>query len=302
MKKFIILLILLGLGNTQSALAELKVVTTLSTYADLVKTIGAQAVEVKSIASPRFNPHFIEPKPSDVFKLKQADLFVHSGLDLEAWRDPLVQASGRSDFKSGGAAQLDLSVGVSLLEVPTGQPSRAEGDIHLFGNPHYWLSPENGLVMARSIAAKLSQMDSEHSEEFKQNLAQFESKLKARILAWREELSAFRGSELIGYHNEWLYLVDFLGLQITQFLEPKPGIPPTPRHIEELLRFVKEKKVRVIIQASFYSTDASETLARMSGAKLKVLCQSVGELPEATDYIAMLDFNISQIVEGLKHV
>ena len=284
-----------------AAQAQMKVVTTLSTYADIVKSIGGELVESSSIASPRFNPHFIEPKPSDVFKLKRADLFVHSGLDLEAWRDPLVQASGRADLKPGGERQLDLSAGIRLLQVPQGQPSRAEGDIHLFGNPHYWMSPYNGLQIARSIAAKLAALDAGNSAVYAENLRRFEEKLKAKILLWQAELKPYAGTELIGYHNEWIYLVDFMGMRMDQYLEPKPGIPPSPKHIEELVQYVQSRHLPLIIQPSFFPKDAGETLERLSGAKLIVLCQAVGELPQASDYISMLDFNIATIVGALKH-
>ncbi|MCB0336157.1 MAG: zinc ABC transporter substrate-binding protein, partial [Bdellovibrionales bacterium] len=124
---------------------KLTIVTTISTFADIAASVGGEYVETSSIASPRFNTHFIEPKPTDVLRLKRADLFIHGGLDLEMWRDPLVNASGRPDFRVGGERQLDVSSSVTLLDLPSGPLSRASGDIHLYGNPHYWQDPKNGL-------------------------------------------------------------------------------------------------------------------------------------------------------------
>jgi len=167
-------LVLFGMVPHGVSAAPLKVVTTLSTFADLVKNIGGEHVEVSYVASPKFNPHFIEPKPSDVLKVKRADLFVHAGLDLELWRWPLVEAAGNREVMPGGSRELDLSRGVILLEVPDRSLSRSEGDIHLYGNPHYWLDPNNAKTMAESISKKLSEIDPVHASEFEKNLENFD--------------------------------------------------------------------------------------------------------------------------------
>jgi len=300
--KNIIFVVCLLISSTYArADSPMKVTATLTSFADLAKTIGGEWVEVKSIASPKFNPHFIEARPSDVLKVKNADLFIHAGLDLEAWRGPLVDAAARSDIRSGGEHQLDLSQGISLLEVPGGPISRAEGDIHMFGNPHYWLDPRNAAIMAKAIALKLSELDPSHQATFNENLRVFNEKLESKMSEWQKLLAPFNGQELIGYHNEWVYLMSFSNLKMLQFLEPKPGIPPTPKQLEFLVEYITQKKIKGIVQATFYTREAGDTVASRSGAKLLLLCQNVGELSEASDYIAMIDYNVSQIVGALSH-
>ncbi len=279
---------------------KLKVVTTLSTFADLVKTIGADQVDVSYIASPRFNPHFIEAKPSDVLRVKRADLFVHAGLDLEAWRWPLVDATGNADVRPGGSKELDLSRGVEILEVPTSALTRAAGDIHIYGNPHYWVNPENGKKMVQTICDKLCQIDPQHENIFHQNLKSFLNRLDSKIVEWKNLTKSYEGQELIAYHNEWIYFTTFLGLKIELFLEPKPGIPPTPNQIELVESRIKSKGIRGIIHSDYFPKDAPESVARRTGTKVIFLCQNVKELPQASDYINMIDYNVKQVAEVMK--
>lgn len=295
MKK-ILIFCLLFVAQVADAEEVLKVVTTLSSYADIAKTIGGDRVQVSSIASPRFNPHFIEARPSDVYKLKKADLFIHSGLDLEAWRGPLLDAAARSDLRAGGDKELDLSRGISILEVPDKPVSRAEGDIHIFGNPHYWIDPRNGIVIAREISEKLSEIDSAHAAEYGENLKRFSDMLNAKIALWSSTAATLKGKEVIGYHNEWVYLMEFLGLSMREFIEPKPGIPATPKHLEDLQEAIRSRGIKALIQASFYPKEASEFLTAHTGIKVVTVCQNVGELPECGDYISMIDHSVKQIV------
>lgn len=297
-KIFYIVLSLFLLISSQ-AQAKLKVVATLSTFADLVKTVGGDEVDVTYIASPRFNPHFIEAKPSDVVKVKRTDLFVHAGLDLEAWRWPLVDATGNADVRPGGSKELDLSRGIQILEVPTSPLTRAAGDIHIYGNPHYWTDPENAKKMAQTICDKLSEMNSQSRDTFHKNLTDFLGRLDTKISEWKAEVKPYTGQELIAYHNEWPYLMNFLGLKIEVFLEPKPGIPPTPKQVKWVEERIKEKGIKGIIHSDYFPKDAPQSIAHHTGVKVLILCQNVGELPEAKDYISMVDYNVNQLVQAL---
>lgn len=301
LKSLSVLLPLLAWSMPASAETPLKITTTLSTYADIAKAVGGDLVEVKYVASPRFNPHFIEPKPSDVLKVKNADLFIHSGLDLEAWRGPLIDAAARADIRQGGEHQLDLSAGIKILEVPDHQVSRAEGDIHLFGNPHYWLDPRNGRIIAQEIAAKLTSIDPGHKDIYEKNLAEFTGRLDSKMDQWTEKLSKIHGREFIGYHNEWIYLMTFAGVGMKQFLEPKPGIPPTPKQIEFISGYIKANKIGGIVQAGFNPAEAAESISASTGVPVLVLFQNVGESTEASDYITMIDHNISKLAEAADH-
>jgi len=281
------------------AATPLNVVATLSTFGDLAKTVGGSHVDVAVIASPKFNPHFIDPKPSDPLKVQKADLFIHAGLDLEAWRGPLVDKAGNPDMRTGGAKQLDLSVGVPLLEIPGRAVSRSEGDIHLFGNPHYWIDPANARIVAKTIADKLSEIDPSNAADYAKNLADFTSQLESKIAEWKDKIAPFAGKEVIGYHNEWPYLMKFLGLKMDKFLEPKPGVPPTPRQTGYLGQYMKANDVKVIVQASYFPTKAAKSLAEAVGGKAVLLCQGVGENGDASDFVHMMDYNVNALVQAL---
>lgn len=287
--------------SSTAVAAPLKVVTTMATFASITKEIGGDFVEVSAVASPRFNAHFIEAKPSDVLRLKRCDLFIHAGLDLEAWRQPFVDASARADLRTSGEHVLDLSEVVSIVNQPQGPISRAQGDIHLYGNPHYWLSPENGLAIARAIGDKLAALDSEHSGYFKNAASAFEVRLQQKIDEWRQKSQMLRGKEVVAYHDEWPYLLNFLGMRGERFIEPKPGIPPSPQYLMELREFIRAKAVRLLIQATYYSQDAILSLAKDSGAAYALLCQNVGELAECSSYSEMLDYNVNKILGAYSH-
>ncbi len=277
----------------------IRVVTTLSTFADLAKAIGGDRVDVASIAPAKFNAHFIEPKPSDVLRVKRAQLFINAGLDLELWRGPLLDAAGNVSIQPNQPGELDLSRGIQLLEVPDHPVSRAEGDMHLYGNPHYWTDPENGRVMAQAIADKLAEIDPAHREEYKQRLQEWTARLDAKLPEWKSRLSAASPKEVVGYHNEWPYLMHFLGLRMEAFLEPKPGIPPTPKQIERLETYVREKSVKAIVQPTYVPRQAADSLAKRTGATVVVLCQNVGELPTCGDYIGMVEHNVASLAAAM---
>lgn len=276
---------------------KLRIVTTLCAYASIAQAVGGENVAAVCIAPPRFDPHFIEPRPSDVLKLKRADLFIHSGLDLEAWRDPLVNAAARAEVRYGGARELDLSLGIRLLEVPVGQPSRAEGDIHMFGNPHYWLDPRNGVIIARSIGSRLAQIDPQHAAGYNSRTDEFVARLQAGIVRWRDALAPFKGRELVAHHNGWVYLMDFAGLETVDFLEPKPGIPPTPRNLERIMGLIPARGIRGIVRASWDMPEAAATVAGKTGVGVSVLVSNPGELPEVSDYISMFDYNVQELLK-----
>ena len=305
MKRIVQHYLILGLGvllgpQAIGAGEHPNVVATLTTFRDLVKAIGGDDVVATSIASPKFNPHFIEPKPSDVLKTKRADLLVHAGLDLELWRGPLLDAAGNTRLFQGQPGELDLSRGIALLEIPSRPVSRAEGDIHLYGNPHYWLNPEHARTMAQAICDKLCAIDQQHQEEYHRNLSEFLKRLDHKIPEWRAKLAPYRGRELIGYHNEWVYLMEFAGLTMQHFLEPRPGIPPTPQQVQFIEHHIRQHQTPAIVQATYFPRRTADAVAKRTGTTVVLLCQNVGELPSCADYVAMLDYNVGQLVEVLR--
>ncbi|WKZ57576.1 MAG: metal ABC transporter substrate-binding protein [Bdellovibrionota bacterium] len=277
----------------------LRVVTTTATFASLVREIGGEVVRVDSIASPKLNPHFIEPRPSDVVRLKRADLFVHSGLDLELWRGPLVDAVGRIEMRAGGEKELGLASVVSIREALPEGITRSEGDIHRSGNPHFWHAPDNVIAVAKLLADRLAMERPSLATVFAQNAERFIESIVRAEAEWRMHIASFRGRELVGYHNEWPYLMEFLGLRMRMFMEPKPGIAPTPRHIAVLQQYIQEHKVAAIVQATFYPDDAARAIAETMSIPLLKLCQNIGELPECADYLSMMAYNVGLLKKAL---
>lgn len=303
MRRFILLISLIFSAFAPKGVrAEpLKVVATLSAYADIAKSIGGAEVEVSYIAAPMFDPHFIEPRPTDILRLKRADLFIHGGLDLEAWRGPLVNAVARAEIRPGGRAELDLSTGISVLDVPKGPLTRADGDIHIFGNPHYWLDPRNGLIIAEDISKKFQDLRPDKKALFSSNLYNFKKSLTTKFAEWRSLMKPHQGAKLVAYHNGWSYFMSFIGLKTEVFLEPKPGIPPTPRHLEDVTRYIESNNVRAIIQFSFNPTDAARSISKKTDVKSLILSQGVGDVDEVSSYTEIFDYNVRQLEAALRN-
>ena len=278
----------------------LKIVATQTMYADVVKEIGKEKVDVKYVAGPKFNVHFIQPKPSDVRNVSKADLYVNAGLDLEAWSDPLLEAAGNADLFRGRERNVDMSRGVRLLDVPDHQLSRAEGDIHLYGNPHYTMNPENVVVMAGNILEKLKAIDPANASYYEENEKTFISHLEDKIAEWKKLCGPCKGQEVISYHKDIAYFADFAGLKADQYIEVKPGIPPTPKHLEFLEEYVKSHHVSAILMQTYYPKDVADKLAVRIGAKVVTICQNVGELPGTDNVFSFFDYNFKQISDALR--
>ncbi len=278
----------------------LKIVATQTMYADIVKEIGKDKVDVKYVAQPKFNVHFIQPKPSDVRNVSKADLYVDAGLDLEAWSDPLLEAAGKSDLFRGRERNVEMSRGVRLLDVPDHQLSRAEGDIHLYGNPHYTMNPDNVAVMAENILEKLKIIDPANAAYYEENEKAFISRLEDKIAEWKKLCEFCKGQEVISYHKDIAYFADFAGLKAEQYIETKPGIPPTPKHLEFLEEYVKAHHIKAIVMPTYYPKDAADKLAARVGAKVVTICQNVGELPGTDNVFSFFDYNFKQISDALK--
>jgi zinc/manganese transport system substrate-binding protein len=269
-------------------------------FEELVKEIGGDKVDVKHVASPKFNIHFIQPKPSDVRNVAKADLFVFTGLDLEAWVDPLLEAAGKPSLFRGGEHSVDLSTGIRLLKEPTGVLSRSMGDLHLFGNPHYAMSPESIKIAASTLLGKLKAVDPTNAAYYVDREKDFISRLDAKIDEWKGLCAHCAGKEVVSYHDDFEYMADFLGIKTEQFIEPKPGIPPTPKHLEFLESYVKEKGVRAIVMPTYFPKDGAERLAKRVGVKVVTICQNVGEISGTDSIFDLFDYNFKQISEALK--
>ena len=297
---FSVVLFLAACGPLYAGQGPLKVVTSQAMYADIVKQIGGDKVEVKFVASPKFNVHFIQPKPSDVRNVAHADLVVYTGLDLEEWWGPLVEAAGKPDLFPAGSRSVDMSWGIRLLKVPDHPLSRAEGDIHLFGNPHFIMNPENVKVMAGTVLERLKEADPENSALYDENHKAFASKLDGKIAEWKALCAHCAGQEVLSYHDDVEYFADFLGLKVEHFLEPKPGIPPTPKHLEFLQNYVKSRGIKAIVMPTYFPRDAAESLTKKIGGKVVTICQNLGEVTGTDNVFDFYEYNFKQISEALK--
>lgn len=297
---YIFLFLVFSIGQAQAAETKLNIVASNTFLADVVKHIGGDKVEVKSIASPKYNIHFYQPTPNDVRAVKNADLYVNFGLDLEAWSDPLLEAAGNPKFFRGAENNVDMSKGIHLLHEPHGPVTRAEGDIHLFGNPHYHLNPENLKIMANTLNEALSALDSQNKNYYKQQTEMFLTKLEQKIGEWKSSCRHCTGQEIISYHDDTAYLADFLGMKAETFLEPKPGISPTPKHIRFIEDYIKANKIKVIAQSTFYSRKLADRLKQNSDIHVVIIAQMPGEVKGTENVFDFFDYNIKALSEALR--
>ncbi|MFN2387684.1 MAG: metal ABC transporter substrate-binding protein [Thermoanaerobaculia bacterium] len=301
MKKTVLICLLAFLAAAFSPAAPIRVVTSLQDFASLAQTVGGNRVETFSLARGYQDPHFVEPKPSFILRLSKADLLIVAGLDLEiGYLPPLLDQSRNAKIRPGGPGHLDASVGCEILERPRGVVTRAMGDVHPFGNPHYWLDPSNGRVIARSIASRLIQLDPAGAAAYRANLAAFEAKLTEGEKRWDAALGPYAGTPVVTYHNSWPNFLKRFRLIATGYVEPKPGVPPSPAHIVSLVNLMREKKVRVILMEPYFDERTPRSIASRTGAKLLTFIPSVGGVPAARDYIALFDYDVKLLAETLR--
>jgi zinc/manganese transport system substrate-binding protein len=301
-KKIIIILTLLLfiLSIANAGAGKIKVVTTTTDLRSIAELIGGNKISATSIATGYQNPHFVDPKPSYIISLSNADLFVTVGLDLETgWSPQLLSSSRNTKIQKGSSGYVDASTGIGLLQVPSAA-NRAEGDIHIYGNPHYWLDPLNGKVIARNIANGLERVDPSNKSTYEANLQTFYKKIDDKMKEWRTTMSPFKGSKIIAYHNEWVYFETRFGLDIVDFMEPKPGIPPSPSQLVKVIKEVKANNIKIIISSPYFTTSSSDVVAKQTGIKVLTLATSVGAFSSIKDYFDLFDYDINQLTAALK--
>ena len=293
---FSILIIIVCIANA----GTIKVVTTTMDLRSITEMIGGNKVSVQSIATGYQNPHFVDPKPSYIISLSNADLFVTVGLDLETgWSPQLLSSSRNSKIQKGSPGYVDASEGVGLLQVPS-SVNRGEGDIHIYGNPHYWLDPLNGKVIARNIASGLERVDPSNKDFYEANLHAFFTKIDQKLREWAAKMAPYNGSKIIAYHNEWVYFEHRFGLQIVDFMEPKPGIPPSPSQLVKVIKEISANKIKVIISSPYFTTSSSDVVAKQTGVKELTLATSVGAFSSIKNYFDLFDYDVDQLVAVLR--
>jgi ABC-type Zn uptake system ZnuABC Zn-binding protein ZnuA len=283
------------------AFAKLKVVTSLQDFASIADSIGGNRLETFAIAKGYQDPHFVDPKPSFVLKLNRAELLIAAGLELEiGYLPPLIDQSRNEKIHPAGRGYLDASIGCDILNRPTGIVTRAMGDVHPFGNPHYWTDPDNGRVIARAIAAKLSELDPAGSSTYRQNLASFEAKLTAKDREWKAKMAPYAGVKVVTFHDSWPNFAKHFNVAVRGHIEPKPGIPPSPSHTLEIINLMNAEKISVIIVEPYFDTKTPNYIASKTGAKVLRFYPSVGGAPQIKDYFTLFDTDIETLVNALK--
>ena len=280
-----------------------KVITTTEDLAALAREVAGDKVTVESLARGYQDPHFVEPKPSFIIKLHDADLLVVIGRELEiGWLPPLLTQSRNAKIQVGSPGYLDASMGVRILEIPTGQITRAMGDVHPSGNPHYWLDPDNGRIVAKSIAAALTRISPNDKAYFDQRYADFDRRLTDAQKRWAAAMAPYKGTKVVTYHRSWPNFTERFGLDVIGYVEPKPGIPPSPSHTIDLIGEMKRQQVKLILVEPYFDLKTPESIAREVGGKVLVLTPSVGGVKEAGNYIALFDYNVTLVTSTLKQL
>jgi len=301
MKKIIIFLIaLLAMSSFAYGKDAINILATTADLKSVTEAIGGDKVRVDSLAKGLQDPHFVDAKPSFMMKAKNADLFIRIGLELEiGYEELIIDGSRNQKIRIGNPGHLDASEGVYLLEVPTTtKVDRSMGDVHPMGNPHYWLDPENVKIVARNIANRLSELSPENAGYFQESLKAFDKKMGEKMIEWNKKMAPFKGKKIAIYHRSWPYFVDRFGLVIACELESKPGIPPSPGHLKEVIDIMKRDNVKIILMEVFYDEKPAQFVADQTGAKVVVVPNSVGGTKEAKDYFSLIDTIVNKITEG----
>jgi ABC-type Zn uptake system ZnuABC Zn-binding protein ZnuA len=286
---------------SMAATKKLNVITATTDLASLVQEVGGDKISVESMAKGYQDPHFVEAKPSFLLKLQRADLLVVVGLQLEiGWLPPLITQSGNSRIQVGANGYLDASQFAEILEIPQGSITRAMGDVHPLGNPHYWLDPDNGRRVAKGIAGKLGEMDPEDAAYFQRRDQDFERRLAEADKKWQADMKPFHGRKVITYHNSAPNLAHHFGLNVVGFVEPRPGIPPTPSHTLDVINMMKRDHVKVIMVEPYFDRKTPDSIARESGGTVVEYLPSVGGVREVTTYFQLFDYDIALLTKAFQ--
>lgn len=283
------------------AKATLNIVASLPDFGAIAEEIGGDKVKVTGIARGTEDPHFVDARPSYIRQLNQADALLEGGAELEVgWLPTLVNGARNAKILADAPGHVVLSRGIQLLEVPAGPVDRSMGDVHPLGNPHYWLDPLNGKIIATRLAEVFSQLDAASAAYFQENLRQFTARLDARLESWRKSMEPFRGTKVVAYHKSYDYFLNRFGFELAGTIEPKPGIEPSPGYVNVLIPKLKSAGVKLVIIEPFRPRKTADYIAQAIGAKLLILPEKVGATEKIKNYLNLFDFDVEQITAALK--
>lgn len=284
-----------------SAEAKIKIAASSQDLKSITEFIGREKVTVESMADGKQDLHVVEPRPSMVVKIKNADAVARIGLDLDMWMDSLIAAAKNKKVFLGGAGYIDASAGIPLLEKPQGKVDASMGDIHVFGNPHYWLDPENGKIIARNIKDGLKRVSPENADFFEKNYSEFCRKIDSKMELWKSEMKTIKNRKIITYHDSWIYFAKRFDLEIPMEVEPKPGIPPNPGHITKLINLIKKERINIILVDNFYPLSAPRKIAAETGSSIVIVPSCTNGEKGASDYFELFDYIIGALKKAEKN-
>jgi zinc/manganese transport system substrate-binding protein len=291
--------LLAALPYASHAASKINVMTATEDLAAIAREVGGDNVTVEAIAKGYQDPHFVEPKPSFILKLQKADLLLTVGLQLEiGWLPPLITQSRNGKIQVGAPGYMDMSRFCQILEIPQVAVSRAQGDVHPMGNPHYWLDPDNGRRMAKGLADKFSSMQPQNAAGFAQRYADFDKRLTEAVKGWEARMAPYKGRKVITYHRSWPNFCQRFGMVVVDYVEPKPGIPPSPQHTLDLENTMKHEGIKLILVEPYFDLKTPNKIASDVGGQAVVLMPSVGGTKEITNYFQLFDYDINLLVSA----
>ncbi|MEP6961038.1 MAG: metal ABC transporter substrate-binding protein [Acidobacteriota bacterium] len=291
-KYFLVSALLFTMATSQGA-AKINLVTSTQDLTAIAQEIGGDRITAEAIAKGYQDPHFVESKPSFLLKLQKADLLAVVGLQLEiGWLPPLINGSRNAKIQEGSAGYLDMSQFCQIMEIPAGQVTRAMGDVHPLGNPHYWLNPENGRRLAKAFENKFAELRPADKAYFAERYADFDKRLTEAEKRWAAQMAPYRGRKVITYHRSWPSFADRFGLVVVDYVEPKPGIPPSPSHTLELINTMKRDNIKDILVEPYFDARTPNSIAQGAGGSVTYLMPSVGGVKEITTYFQLFDYDI----------
>jgi len=283
------------------AQSKLNVIATTEDLASIAAEVGGDHITVESIAKGYQDPHFVEAKPSFILKLQKADILILVGRELEiGWLPVLINQSRNAKIQPGAPGYLDASLQARILDVPSGQVTRAEGDVHPLGNPHYWMDPENGKIIAKEIFDTLVKMRPNERSYYEPRLNDFVSKVSTAEKRWLDMMAPYKGTKVVTYHRSFSNFADRFGLNVVGYVEPKPGIPPTPQHNLDLINQMKKDNVKIVLVEPYFDVKTPNAIGRDTGAEVLIMPPSVGGTKDVADYIKLFDSNINMLVTAIK--
>lgn len=283
------------------ASAQLRVVTTTTDLGYFAQTVGGDKIKVETICKGSQDPHFVQARPSYMVTLSRADLVIAVGLELEVgWLPSLIQGARNPAINPGRPGYLEAASAIKPIDVPAAGVDRSRGDVHPFGNPHFWLDPLNAKLAARAIAERLAQLDPANAKTFRDNATAFEKRIDAKLAQWQAAMAPYKNTKIASYHATFNYFHRRFGLDGIGYLEDRPGIPPSPAHLVDLIRQMREQHVPVVFHEAFYDHATSDMVGARSGAKVLVLPTSVGGANGTATYEQLIDYIIEHFVSALK--